>query len=130
LTEDAIRSYIKTRLSEDAGGRTINMEIGELSRAIGHTWSALWPKVRKLEGRKEVGRALSTEEERRLLDVVGAQSSPNRSQTLATFIRVALLTGMRAGEIASLTWGQVDFGQQVITIGKAKSAAARALQFR
>jgi integrase len=106
------------------------MELGELSRAIGHKWSALWPKVRKLEERKEVGRALSPEEERRLLDVVGAQSSPNRSQTLATFIRIALLTGMRAGEITSLTWGQVDFGAQVVTVGKAKAQPARAGRFQ
>ena len=128
LTEGAIRSYIKARLVEGAGGRTINMEVGELSRAIGHKWSALWPRVRKLEERKEVGRALSPEEETRLLDAVGAQSSPNRSQTLSTFIRIALLTGMRAGEITSLTWGQVDFGQQVITVGKAKSAAGTGRQ--
>jgi integrase len=128
LTEEAVRTYIKTRLSEGAGGRTINMELGELSRAIGHKWSALWPKVRKLEERKEVGRALSPEEERRLLDVVGAQSSPNRSQTLATFIRVALLTGMRAGEITSITWGQVDLERQVLTVGKAKSAAGTGRQ--
>jgi integrase len=81
-----------------------------------------------LEERKEVGRALSPEEETRLLDAVGVQSSPNRSQTLSTFIRIALLTGMRAGEITSLTWGQVDFGQQVITVGKAKSAAGTGRQ--
>jgi integrase len=128
LTEDAIRSYIKARLVEGAGGRTINMEVGELSRAIGHKWSALWPKVRKLEERKEVGRALSAEEETRLLDVAGAQSSPNRSQTLSTFIRVALLTGMRAGEITSLTWAQVDFSRHVVTVGKAKSAAGTGRQ--
>jgi integrase len=30
---------------------------------------------------------------------------------------------MRAGEITSITWGQVDFRQQVITVGKAKSVA-------
>ncbi len=35
LSEDAIRGYIRTRLNEGAGGRTINMEVGELSRAIG-----------------------------------------------------------------------------------------------
>ena len=35
------------------------MEVGELSRAIGQPWSLLWPKVRKLEERKDVGRALS-----------------------------------------------------------------------
>src|SRR5690242_2029721 len=33
LTEDAIRNYIKTRIIEGASGRTINMEVGELSRA-------------------------------------------------------------------------------------------------
>ena len=128
LTEDAIRSYVKTRLAEGSGGRTINMELGELSRAIGHKWSLLWPKVRKLEERKEVGRALSPEEERKLLNTVAAQSSPNRSQTLATFIRIALLTGMRAGEIISLTWGQVDFERQVITVGRAKTAAGAGRQ--
>lgn len=128
LTEDAIRGYIKTRIEDGAGGRTINMEVGELSRAIGHKWSALWPKVRKLEERKEVGRALSPDEERRLLDVLTAQDSPNRSQTLSTFIRVALLTGMRAGEIISLTWGQVDFAGRVLTVGKAKTACGTGRQ--
>lgn len=127
-TEEAVRGYIKTRLAETASGRTINMELGELSRAIGHKWSVLWPKVRKLEERKEVGRALSVEEERRLLNAVDAQVSPNRSQTLAMFIRIALLTGMRAGEITSLTWGQVDFERHVITVGRAKSAAGTGRQ--
>jgi integrase len=88
----------------------------------------VWPKVRKLEERKEVGRALSPEEERKLLDTVAGQSSPNRSQTLATFIRIALLTGMRAGEITSLTWGQVDIERQVITVGRAKTAAGTGRQ--
>ncbi len=60
LTETAIRRYIKTRLDEGAGGRTINMELGELSRALGNKWSVLWPKVRKLEERKDAGSALST----------------------------------------------------------------------
>jgi integrase len=128
VTEDAIRSYIKTRLAEEASGRTINMELGELSRAIGHKWSVLWPKVRKLEERKEVGRALSVDEERRLLDAVGSQDSPNRSQTLATFVRVALLTGMRSGEITSLTWGQVDFERETVTVGRAKTASGTGRQ--
>ena len=68
LTEQAIRHYIRARLDESACGRTINMEVGELSRAIGKPWSVLWPKVRKLEERKDVGRALSPEEEKRPLD--------------------------------------------------------------
>jgi integrase len=123
VTETLVRSYQKTRIEEGACGRTVNMELGELSRAIGHHWSVLWPKVRKLEERKDVGKALSPEEESRLLEGLSCDTSPNRSQTLSTVVRVALLTAMRIGEITGLQWGQVDFGQRVITVGKAKTAA-------
>jgi len=56
LTEDRVRGYIKARLGESAGGRTINMELGELSRALGHKGSALWQRVRKLEENHDIGR--------------------------------------------------------------------------
>src|SRR5579863_1401401 len=59
LTDDRIRDYIRTRQGEKASGRTINMEVGELSRAIGQPRSLLWPKLRRLEERKNIGRALS-----------------------------------------------------------------------
>ncbi|HYI92239.1 MAG TPA: site-specific integrase, partial [Bryobacteraceae bacterium] len=128
LTQSVIHQYMKTRALEGVRGRTINMELGELSRAMGQPWSVLWPKVRKMEERKDVGKALSTEEEERLLDAIRAQVSPNRSQVLGTFVRVALLTGMRSGEITSLTWGQVDFERRVITVGKAKTSSGTGRQ--
>jgi len=34
LNEEKIRDYIRIRIDEQAGGRTINMEVGELSRAV------------------------------------------------------------------------------------------------
>lgn len=124
LNQDRIREYIKTRLSDGVCGRTINLELGELSRAIGQPWSVLWPRVRKLEERHEVGVALSHEEERRLLDAI----SELRSPLVGPFVRVALLTGMRAGEITSLTWGQVDLQSRVVTVGKAKTASGTGRQ--
>ena len=45
LVDDRIRDYMRQRQAEKASGRTINMEVGELSRAIGQPWSLLWPKV-------------------------------------------------------------------------------------
>jgi integrase len=118
LTEDRIKAYIRVRQSEKACGRTINMELGELSRAIGQPRSTLWPKVRKLEERKDVGRALSPEEQNRL--VAGLEHL--RTPHMATLIPILLLTGMRAGEALSLTWGQVDLIGEIVTVGRAKTS--------
>ena len=80
LTEDTIWAYMKARRGDRASsGRTINMEVGELSRAIGKRWSILWPKVRKLEERKDVGRAFSPQEEAALLAALDQNTSPNSS---------------------------------------------------
>ena len=122
LTEDKIRQYMKTRKAEGAAGRTVNAELGELSRAIGRPWSYLWPRVRKLEERHDVGKALSPEQEKRLL----AAADKNRSPNVRTMVRVSLLTGLRAGELSNLTWGRVDFGDRTVTVGEAKTEAAGA----
>jgi len=119
LTEEAIHGYIKTRLKEKASGRTINMELGELSRAVGKTWRELWPRVRKLEERSDVGKALSPDQESRLLEAATGE----RRRMISLFVRIALSTGMRSGEITALTWGQVDFERRTITVGHAKTRA-------
>jgi integrase len=128
LTEDAVRDYIRRRRVEGAAGRTINMELGELSRAIGRPWSVLWPKVRKMEERKDVGKALSPEEESRLLEALRLNPHAWRTPMLTAFVRIALLTGMRSGEITSLTWGQVDLQRRVLTVGRAKTACGTGRQ--
>jgi len=125
LNEAAIKGYITNRLEEKAGGRTINMELRELSRAIGKKWSVLWPKVRKLEERKDVGKALSADEEKKLL---AAAAGKKRWKVAAAIIRVALLTGMRSGEITGLTWGQVDLHRKVVTVGRAKTSSGTGRQ--
>ncbi len=124
LNEDRIQDYIRSRLDEGVSGRTINMELGELSRAIGKHWSVLWPKVRKLEERKDVGRALSHEEELRLLEALPKVNSP----MLGTILRIALLTGTRSGEILEMQWEKVDFDTKVITVGRSKSEAGTGRQ--
>jgi integrase len=79
----------------------------------------LWPKVKKLEERKDIGRALSMTEQRQLLD--GLDSL--HSQTLRTLIPTLLLTGMRSGEATSLRWMQVDLMVKTITVGRAKTSS-------
>jgi integrase len=119
LVDVRIRDYIRNRQSEKASGRTINMELGELSRAIGQPWSLLWPKVRRLEERKDVGRALSADEQKALLDGLTNRRTPH----LGTLVPLLMLTGMRVGEALSLVWGQVDLMGQTITVGRAKTSS-------
>ncbi|MBI4891567.1 MAG: site-specific integrase [Acidobacteria bacterium] len=141
LTEEKIVEYMKARLEKGAAGRTINAELGELSRAIGKPWGLLWPRVKRLEERRDVGKALTSEQEEALLraaELLSAGGAPMElkrrgkihRQTLGpkgvmmpVILRVAMLTGMRAEEITSLRWGQVDFGENSITVGRSKTEA-------
>jgi hypothetical protein len=61
------------RRNENAGNRAINIEIGILSRALGYTWRALWPKLKKLDEATDVPRALTWEESGKLLAAVAAK---------------------------------------------------------
>jgi integrase len=67
-------------------------------------------------------------EEWRLLTFSMQSDSPNVSPIIATFVRIALMTGMRSGEITTLTWGQVDLASRVITVGKAKTSSGTGRQ--
>ena len=116
LTEARVRDYQRTRLAEGVSGRTIDMELGELSRAMGQEWGRCWPKVKKLADSREVGRCLSDEEIARLL-----AACDKRAGSIGLAVRVALATGMRAGEIAALRWDQVDLVEGHLTVGKAKT---------
>lgn len=119
LTDERVRDYIRKRQSDEVSGRTINMEIGELSRAIGQPWSLLWPKLRRLEERKDVGRALSDAEQRTLVDGLKNRRTPH----LPTLIPLLLLSGMRSGEALSLTWAQVDLMGKTLRVGRAKTSS-------
>ncbi len=118
LTDDRVREYVRARQTDGISGRTINMEIGELSRAIGRTWRELWPRVKRLEERKDVGRALSAEEQKALLDGLKNRRTPH----LGTIVPLLLLTGMRAGEALSLTWRQIDLMDKTLRVGRAKTS--------
>ncbi|HUI77969.1 MAG TPA: site-specific integrase [Bryobacteraceae bacterium] len=120
LTEDRIRDYMKTRADEGVGGRTINMEVSILARAIGSSWKTLWPRVKAREERADIGVALSPEEESKLLLAVRSI----RSHDFETYVRLLLLTAMRPDrEALHMQWRHVDFDNQWIIVGRSKTAA-------
>jgi hypothetical protein len=75
--DDEIRDHVKTedrdgiqRISEKAAPKTINLEIGTV-RAIlrrHRLWANLQPDVRMLAARDDVGKALTIEDEKKLLN--------------------------------------------------------------
>jgi integrase len=121
LNEESIHEYMEKRRAEGAGNRTINMELGCLSRAIGHTWKALWPQVRKLEENQDIGKALEPEQEAAVLAV----AARNRSRLIYPYLMTLCWTGMRSDEARQLRWSQVDFEAGQITVGRSKSEAGK-----
>jgi len=91
---------------------------------LGHEWDLIEspPKVRMEREPQGRLRHLSEDEEARLI----AACSPS----LLAIVIVALETGMRKGEIASLTWDRVDFARGVIRLEVTKSGRRREVPMR
>ena len=119
LTQDRMVEYMRQRLEENAGHRTTNMEIEVLARSLDRQWRLLWPKLKRLEEPRDTGRALTAEEEQKLLE----QAALNRSPMVLPFLRIALSTGMRFFEIRTLKWSRIDLDKRMLRVGQSKTAA-------
>lgn len=114
-----ISGYQQQRLEQKASPKTINLEIGTV-RAIlrrNRIWAAIQPDVRMLPTRDDIGRAISIEEESKLL----AQCGQSRSRSLLPAFALAVNTCMRYSEIRLLRWQQLDLAARTVTVGKSKS---------
>jgi len=121
LTPEDIAEYQKSRLKAGASPKTINLEVGTV-RAIlkrHRMWAQIQPDVTMLSIHETAGKALTEDEERRLLE----SCQNRRSRALLPVVTLALHTGMRRGEIQSLRWRQIDFLNRTLTVGATKTAA-------
>jgi|SRR5579872_23888 len=127
VTAPRIVEYMEKRLAEktrghQTGGRTINLEIQILASAMGYTWKALWPRVKKLEENHDVGRALEMAEEAAILEA----AARNQSRLIYPFLFTLAWTGLRSDEARTLRWSQVDLGDAPeIRVGGAKTEAGK-----
>jgi integrase len=123
ISADDISRYQAARKKQSTSPRTINMEIGSL-RAIlrkARLWANIQPDIRMLRVREEVGRALSDDEQHRLLAVCRA----SRSRSLYPAVLLSLHTGLRNQELRLLRWRQIDLIGRKLIVGKSKTAAGQ-----
>jgi integrase len=121
ITAEDIADYQKARLRAAAAPKTINLEVGTLRAVLRRhrLWAHMQPDVKMMTVHEKVGRALSAEEEKKLLKACGTR----RSRALLPIVTLALHTGMRRGEIQSLQWQQIDFLNRALRVGASKTEA-------
>lgn len=115
-----IAKYQMQRKADGVSSRTINMEVGTL-RAIlrkQRLWADLQPDVKMLRARSDIGRALSRDEETRLLNACKA----SRSRSLYPAVLLSIHSGLRNQELRLMRWRQIDMLEQTLTVGKSKTA--------
>ena len=118
--------------AEQVGPNTVRLELALFSHL--YTWAIKewsWPLthlVRDISkpspGEPRVRRLVGDEEER-LFRAVLERPLCKAPVGLSTCIRLALETGMRAGEILTLAWRQVDLALGVIYLEKTKNGSKR-----
>ena len=106
ITADDVLRLRSKRISEGLAPRTVNYEIAALRGILKSKgfWGAVLDElerrgIKKLPERHDVGRAISSADEQKLLDAIAASRSP---ALLPLFI-LAIDTGLRASELRSLT---------------------------
>jgi integrase len=118
-TPQEIGKYQGIRQKEGASNRTINMEISTLRMMMksARLWGAISQDVRMLPERRDIGKALTPDEEKKLLDA--CRKSPQPS--LYTAVVIFCNTGLRNAELRRARWSQVDFLKAEFQVGKAKT---------
>jgi integrase len=121
ITAKVIADYQRKRHEKGAANRTINMDVGVLSRVLKSCgrWRALADHVRNLpERQRPVGRALTPEERKRLFD--SAASNPEWEHVYCAAV-VAANTSMRPVEVKHLRRRDVDLVKKLVYVRRSKN---------
>jgi integrase len=127
-----VNDYVILRKREKVSNRTINFEVSVVRAFFNwlievHELPVVNPasKIKRLREPEQARKALSTDALERIWG-----ACQNEEDLL--LVHLALGTGMRGNELASLEWGEVDFenGQLVLDAGKTKTARGRVLPLR
>lgn len=124
----------RKRAAQGRSARTINYEIGTLRMILKSrgSWAPIGERVKALRERHDVGRAVSRDDERKLLDAVSRSDSP----ALLPLFTLTIDTGLRAAEARSLrrkdlevVWrdGQIESGKLIVSKSKTEAGKGRVI---
>ena len=123
ISADDISRYQAHRMGQKAAGRTINMETGVLRQIMRKhkLWGAISDDVKSMKERRDVGRALSPDEEASLLQA--AADRRYKDSQLYVIVVLALNSTMCSQEIKTLRWSHIDLMNRTAIVGKGKTDA-------
>jgi integrase len=100
IDERDIAEMQRTLTAEGFAGRTVNLQVTVLRMILRYAgvWGTIAGRVRMLRERHDVGRAISREDETRILDAIRKSRSP----ALYPLFVLSMDTGLRASEVRSL----------------------------
>ena len=148
ITPGVVKRYQADRLIAKAAPKTVNEEVALMLRLCGDQGDLIRNRMRrekalKLKVPPSPGKAFSVDEQERMLAVALESTQRARaacqrqshgekqargekqggSPSIYPALVLALNCGMRDAEIKNLTWAQIDFEKQILTVGKAKTEA-------
>jgi integrase len=128
ITADDVTALQRKRQSKGLSGRQVNCEIATLRAVLKHygLWASISHRVKMLRERTDTGRAVSSDDERKLLEAVAQSPSPS----LYPFLLLSLDAGLRPAETRALRlsslqlqWRNGTIAQGEIVVGQSKTEA-------
>jgi integrase len=131
ITRAPVKAYMEHRQNEGAAPATVLRELAVLSAAFNYVRFELeWAVGNPVQGRKPRaanGRVRWASRQETEALIAAAALEPQACEHLPDYIRLAVNTGCRKGELLWLQWSQVDFELEAIRLGAAdtKTGAPR-----
>ena len=100
IDNEDVRVYQRARLADGLTGRSVNYEVGTLRQILKSygLWGPIVDRVRALKENQDIGKAVSRDDEEKL--IVAAQES--RSPALLPLLITSVDTGLRSAELKAL----------------------------
>ena len=120
LTPESITPYVQRRKAEGVGNRTVNIEVGVLRRILKQfkLWNAVGEGYKPLLEPKDIGRALSPEQELRLFSV----ASSRVEWSVAFWVSLIAANTTAGGcEIRNLRLQDIDIEAQMLYVRVGKN---------